>query len=106
VTILLHEQFEKSFNSGTFGMGINKYFVRWYTGESSIKEKKKRDKWQLIKDLTEEEMEEYKKDEYSFLKKIKEDTITAIKILKISKVWKVLIYLANEKTMEKVFKEL
>jgi hypothetical protein len=42
-SILLHEQFEKSFNSGTFGMDINKYFVKWYNGESSMK-KKERDK--------------------------------------------------------------
>jgi hypothetical protein len=49
-------------------------------------------------------MEECKKDEYGFLKKIKsEDTIAAIKVLKIGKVWKILIYLANEATMEKVF---
>jgi hypothetical protein len=49
-------------------------------------------------------MEECKKDEYGFLKKIKsEDTIAAIKVLKIGKVWKILIYLANKATMEKVF---
>jgi hypothetical protein len=48
VSILLHEQFEKSFVSGAFGMGINKHFVRWYDGESSIKERNERDKWQLI----------------------------------------------------------
>jgi hypothetical protein len=62
VSILLHEQFEKSFISGAFGMGINKHFVRWYRGESSIKKRNKRDKWQLIRDLTDEEMEECKKD--------------------------------------------
>jgi hypothetical protein len=38
------------------------------------------------------------------LKKIKgEDTIAAIKVLKIGKVWKILIYLANKNMMEKVF---
>jgi hypothetical protein len=85
-------------------MGINKHFVRWYDGKSSIKERNERDKWQLIRDLTEEEMEECKKDEYGFLKKIKgKDIIAAIKVLKIGKVWKILIYLANKSTMEKVF---
>jgi hypothetical protein len=43
VSILLHEQFEKSFVGGAFGMGINKHFVRWYPGESSMKERKERD---------------------------------------------------------------
>jgi hypothetical protein len=85
-------------------MGINKHFVRWYNGEFSIKKRKERDKWQLIRNLTNEKMEECKKDEYGFMKKIKgEDTIAAIKVLKIGKVWKVLIYLANKETMKKVF---
>jgi hypothetical protein len=44
------------------------------------------------------------KGDCNFLKKIKgEDMIAAIKVLKISKVWKVLIYLDNENVMEKVF---
>jgi hypothetical protein len=85
-------------------MGINKHFIRWYNGELTIKERKERDKYQLIKDLTPKEMEECKENEYNFLKKIKgEDSITAIKVLKIGKVWKILIYLANEITIEKVF---
>jgi hypothetical protein len=42
-SILLHEQFKKSFVGGAFGMGINKHFVRWYPGESLMKERKERD---------------------------------------------------------------
>jgi hypothetical protein len=85
-------------------MGINKHFIRWYNGESTIKNRKERDKYQLIRDLMPEEMEECKENEYNFLKRIKsENTIAAIKVLKIGKVWKILIYLTNEATMEKVF---
>jgi hypothetical protein len=54
--------------------------------------------------LTAEEIEECKIDEYKFLKKIKgEDKIAAKKVLKIGKVWKILIYLANKENMEEVF---
>jgi hypothetical protein len=85
--VLLYKQFESSFISRAFGMGINKHFVRWYSGESTIKERKERDQWQLIRNLTAEEMEECKEDEYKFLKKIKgEDKIAAIKALKLGKV--------------------
>jgi hypothetical protein len=103
--ITLFEQFDRSFNGGAFGMGINKHFIRWYDGESTVKDRKERDKYQLIRDLSTEEMEECKNNEYNFLKKIRgENTIAAIKVLKIGKVWKILIYLANEQIMEKVFK--
>jgi hypothetical protein len=48
-------------------------------------------------------MEECKKDEYKFLKKIKgENKTAAMKVLKIGKVWKILIYLANQENMEEV----
>jgi hypothetical protein len=102
--ISLFEQFAKSFDGGAFGMGINKHFIRWYNGESTTKDRKERDKYQLIRDMMIEEIEECKANEYNFIKKIKsEDTIAAVKILKIGKIWKILIYLADKAVMEKVF---
>lgn len=67
-------------------MGTNKHFIRWYDGKSTIKERVERDKWQLIRDMTEEEMVECKENEYEFLKKIKgEDVIAAIRVIKVTK---------------------
>lgn len=82
-------------------MEINKHFVRWYDGKSTIKERKECDRWQLTCDMTEEEMVECKKDEYGFLKKVKEvDPIAALKVLKITKILKLLIYVVNEKQVQ------
>lgn len=53
--------------------------------------------------MMEEEMEECKGNEHKFLKKIyKENSAAAIKVLKVTKMWKLLIYLMNEKTMQQV----
>jgi hypothetical protein len=102
--ITLFEQFSKSFNGGAFGMGINKHFIRWYDGELTVKERNERDRFQLIRDMTPAEIEECKMDEYTFLKKIKsEELVAAMKVLKIGKVWKLLVYLASETNMEQFF---
>lgn len=51
-------------------------------------------------------MRECKSNEYEFLKKIQqEDTIATIKVLKITKIWKLLIYLVNEKIMQQVIEK-
>ncbi|EXX54186.1 uncharacterized protein OCT59_027380 [Rhizophagus irregularis] len=48
------------------------------------------------------EIGEYKKDEFDFIMKIKRvDNIAFVKVLKIPKNWKVLIYLKNENSMMK-----
>ncbi|GBC33841.2 hypothetical protein GLOIN_2v1881393 [Rhizophagus irregularis DAOM 181602=DAOM 197198] len=48
---------------------INKHWIRWYKEDSTVIEKE-RDRWQLTRDLTSEEMEQYKTNEYEFVKKI------------------------------------
>ncbi|CAB4438344.1 unnamed protein product [Rhizophagus irregularis] len=62
-----------------------------------------RDKWQLVRDLTKEEMEEITKENngYDFLKKMQmEYTAAFIKIIKITQNWKVIGYFSNQKMME------
>ncbi|CAB4472753.1 unnamed protein product [Rhizophagus irregularis] len=43
------DNFERQFSNNSFGIGINKHWIRWYKGRS-------RDRWQLTRDLTVEEM--------------------------------------------------
>ncbi|PKK60344.1 hypothetical protein RhiirC2_793450 [Rhizophagus irregularis] len=43
--------------------------IRWYKGDSMVI-KKERDRWQLTRDLTSEEMEQCKTNEYEFVKKM------------------------------------
>ncbi|POG61510.1 hypothetical protein GLOIN_2v1786489 [Rhizophagus irregularis DAOM 181602=DAOM 197198] len=63
------------------------------------------DKWQLIRDLTKDEMEEFKKGEdngYDFLKKLQQEyTAAFIKIIKITQNCKVIGYFSNHNMMEK-----
>lgn len=96
----LNKKIEDSFKKRSFGMGINKYFVRWYDGNSMIKDQKERDRWQLTRDMTDEKMNECKANEYEYLKRIyREENATTIKVLKIT------IYLLNENLMQQIIEK-
>ncbi|CAB4423346.1 unnamed protein product [Rhizophagus irregularis] len=49
---------------GYFSTSLNKHFDRWYDGKLSKKERKDRDKWQLIRDISEDEIVECKRRHY------------------------------------------
>ncbi|GET55616.1 hypothetical protein GLOIN_2v1881393 [Rhizophagus irregularis DAOM 181602=DAOM 197198] len=68
--------------------------LEWYRGDT-VKERKDRDRWRLTRDLTAEEMEECKNNEYEFVKKMNYDLSISkfSKILKVSKNWKIIAYL-------------
>ncbi|PKY60657.1 hypothetical protein RhiirA4_432226 [Rhizophagus irregularis] len=92
-----------TFNKGTFRICISKHFIRWYDAGNGLKMRQDRDKWQLVRDLTKEEMEEITKENngYDFLKKMQmEYTAAFIKIIKITQNWKVIGYFSNQKMME------
>lgn len=59
---------EHSFKNGAFNVVVEKKILRWYYGNTSVKERRERDKYQMMKDLTKGEMEMVKEDEYKFLK--------------------------------------
>ncbi|PKC61862.1 hypothetical protein RhiirA1_538892 [Rhizophagus irregularis] len=83
--IALNENFEKTFLDGHF----------------------KRDQWQTVRDLTNEEMESIKKgNTYDFTKKLQQTSKTAfLKIIKITKNWKVIGYFRNLKEMEEAVED-
>ncbi|CAB4441579.1 unnamed protein product [Rhizophagus irregularis] len=55
--IILNENFEKSFKEGLFRICISKHFIRWYDAKMNLKGRQDRDKWQMVRDLTDEEMD-------------------------------------------------
>ncbi|EXX54305.1 hypothetical protein RirG_235810 [Rhizophagus irregularis DAOM 197198w] len=105
--ISLNENFEKTFSDGHFGICISKNFIRWYDAKLGLKGRQERDQWQTVKDLTNEEMEFIKKDNiYDFTKQLQQTSKTAfIKIIKITKNWKVIGYFKNLKEMEEAVED-
>ncbi|PKK57458.1 hypothetical protein RhiirC2_797996 [Rhizophagus irregularis] len=69
--------------------------------------KDERDQWQTVRDLTNEEMDSMKKGNiYDFTKKLQQiSKIAFIKIIKITKNWKVIGYFKNLKEMEKAVED-
>ncbi|PKC58872.1 hypothetical protein RhiirA1_470314 [Rhizophagus irregularis] len=84
-----------------------KNFIRWYDAKLSLKGRQERDQWQTVRDLTDEEMESIKKGNiYDFTKKLQQTSKTAfIKIIKITKNWKVIGYFKNLKEMEEAVED-
>ncbi|PKC55929.1 hypothetical protein RhiirA1_542311 [Rhizophagus irregularis] len=105
--IALNENFEKTFLDGHFGICISKNFIRWYDAKLGLKGRQERDQWQTVRDLTNEEMESIKKgNTYDFTKKLQQTSKTAfIKIIKITKNWKVIGYFKNLKEMEEAVED-
>ncbi|CAB4418749.1 unnamed protein product [Rhizophagus irregularis] len=105
--IVLNEIFEKKFNAGHFGICINKNFTRWYDASTGLKERQERDKWQTVRDLTNEEMESIKNtSSYDFITKLQQNSKSEfLKIIKITKNWKVIGYFKNQKAMEEAVKD-
>ncbi|UZO01951.1 uncharacterized protein OCT59_020457 [Rhizophagus irregularis] len=105
--IALNENFEKMFLDGHFGICISKNFIRWYDAKLGLKGRQERDQWQTVRDLTNEEMESIKKgNTYDFTKKLQQTSKTAfIKIIKITKNWKVIGYFKNLKEMEEAVED-
>ncbi|GBC20449.2 hypothetical protein GLOIN_2v1881393 [Rhizophagus irregularis DAOM 181602=DAOM 197198] len=105
--ITLNENFEKTFLDGHFGICISKNFIRWYNAKLGLKGRQERDQWQTVRDLTNEEMESIKKgNTYDFTKKLQQTSKTAfIKIIKITKNWKVIGYFKNLKAMEEAVED-
>ncbi|GBC30853.2 hypothetical protein GLOIN_2v1881393 [Rhizophagus irregularis DAOM 181602=DAOM 197198] len=105
--IALNENFEKTFLDGHFGICISKNFIRWYDAKLGLKGRQERDQWQTVRDLTNEEMESIKKgNTYGFTKKLQQTSKTAfIKIIKITKNWKVIGYFRNLKEMEEAVED-
>ncbi|RGB23793.1 hypothetical protein C1646_773994 [Rhizophagus diaphanus] len=100
--MLLSENFESKLLNNSFGIGVNKHWIGWCRGDSTVKERKDRDRRQLTRDLTAEKMEECNNNEYEFVKKKKYDLSVSkfSKILKLSKNWKIIAYLKDQKSME------
>ncbi|CAB4410368.1 unnamed protein product [Rhizophagus irregularis] len=105
--IVLNEIFEKKFNAGHFGICINKNFTRWYDASIGLKERQERDKWQTVRDLTNEEMESIKNtSSYDFITKLQQKSKAEfLKIIKITKNWKVIGYFKNQKAMEEAVED-
>ncbi|PKY25208.1 hypothetical protein RhiirB3_510429 [Rhizophagus irregularis] len=97
----------KTFKDGHFRICISKNFIRWYDAKLSLKGRQERDQWQTVRDLTDEEMESIKKgNTYDFTKKLQQTSKTAfIKIIKITKNWKVIGYFKNLKEMEEAVED-
>lgn len=90
----------KIYEGGSFGTRLNKHFVRRYDGKLILK----KEKWQLIRGMSYEEMKECNKEDELDENKA-EDKIVFIKVFKtISKNWKLLIYLKNKNIMKTVIK--
>ncbi|EXX72946.1 hypothetical protein RirG_064640 [Rhizophagus irregularis DAOM 197198w] len=105
--IALNENFTKTFLDGYFGICISKNFIRWYDAKLGLKGRQERDQWQTVRDLTNEEMESIKRENtYDFTKKLQQTSKTAfIKIIKITKNWKVIGYFRNLKEMEEAVED-
>ncbi|PKY49349.1 hypothetical protein RhiirA4_527513 [Rhizophagus irregularis] len=105
--ILLNENFKKSFEEGHFGICISKNFIRWYDASLGLKERQERDKWQTVRDLTNEEMESIKNgSSYDFIKQLQQNLKSEfLKIIKITKNWKVIGYFKNQKAMEEAVED-
>uniref|UniRef100_U9UPI9 Uncharacterized protein n=4 Tax=Rhizophagus irregularis TaxID=588596 RepID=U9UPI9_RHIID len=89
------------------GARMTKNFIRWYDAKLGLKGRQERDQWQTVRDLTNEEMESIKKgNTYDFTKKLQQTSKTAfIKIIKITKNWKVIGYFKNLKEMEEAVED-
>ncbi|EXX56974.1 hypothetical protein GLOIN_2v1487344 [Rhizophagus irregularis DAOM 181602=DAOM 197198] len=104
VKLVLNKNFEKTFKEGHFGICISKHFIRWYDAKIDLKGRQERDRWQAVRDLTNKEMDEIKTGSiYDFTKQLQQTSrSTFIKIIKITKNWKVIGYFKNQKEMEEV----
>ncbi|PKY58045.1 hypothetical protein RhiirA4_479610 [Rhizophagus irregularis] len=105
--LILNKNFEQSFKEGYFGVCISKHFIRWYDAKIDLKGRQERDKWQVVRDLTNEEMEAIKtKGVYEFTKQLQNGTkMRFTKIIKITKNWKVIRYFTNQKEMEEAVED-
>ena len=103
VQIILEDRYEKAFRENFFGVTLDSTRLRWYDAIGGLKGRRERDQWQLIRDLTDEEMKRIHNHygEHSLVKEIWQSSGAAyIKILKITQNWKVITYFANQKEME------
>ncbi|CAB4403152.1 unnamed protein product [Rhizophagus irregularis] len=105
--IALSDNFEKSFKEGHFGTCINKFYIRWYDAKINLKGRQERDRWQVVRDLTNEEMTAIKTEgSYEFTKRLQNETkMDFTKIIKITKNWKVIGYFKNQKVMEEAIED-
>ncbi|CAB4441059.1 unnamed protein product [Rhizophagus irregularis] len=103
VKIVLDEQIERLFKAGKFGICLNNHFIRWYDASLGLKGRQERDQWQIVRDLTDEEMKKIK--EVGTIKFLEDEfagksKAAFIKIIKITKNWKMISYFYNQKDME------
>ncbi|PKY61792.1 hypothetical protein RhiirA4_487274 [Rhizophagus irregularis] len=105
--LILNENFEKTFKEGHFGICISKHFFRWYDAQLDLKGRQERDKWQSVRDLTNEEMESIKNgSSYDFIKQLQQKTKSQfLKIIKITKNWKVIGYFKDQKALEEAVED-
>ncbi|PKY48308.1 hypothetical protein RhiirA4_524887 [Rhizophagus irregularis] len=105
--LLLNKNFEKTFKEGHFGICISKHFIRWYDAQLDLKGRQERDKWQSVRDLTNEEMESIKNgSSYDFIKQLQQNIKSEfLKIIKITKNWKVIGYFKNQKALEEAVED-
>ncbi|PKY48877.1 hypothetical protein RhiirA4_526293 [Rhizophagus irregularis] len=105
--LVLNENFEITFKEGHFGICISKHFIRWYDAQLDLKGRQERDKWQSVRDLTNEEMESIKNgSSYDFIKKLQQNTKSQfLKIIKITKNWKVIGYFKDQKALEEAVED-
>ncbi|PKY56435.1 hypothetical protein RhiirA4_507245 [Rhizophagus irregularis] len=108
VKIALDDQIEKLFKAGKFGICLNNHFIRWYDASLGLKGRQERDQWQTVRDLTDEEMKNIKEVgmnkflENEFAERSK---AAFVKIIKITKNWKMIGYYYNQKDMEKAVED-
>ncbi|PKY50739.1 hypothetical protein RhiirA4_531170 [Rhizophagus irregularis] len=106
--IALDENVEKSFIGGHFGICVANHYIRWYDASLGLKGQQERDQWQTVRDLTDEEMDLIKKEGVNeFLENKLEYKSKAafMKIIKITKNWKVIGYFCNQKAMEEAVED-
>ncbi|PKK70014.1 hypothetical protein RhiirC2_712243 [Rhizophagus irregularis] len=106
--IILNEVPEKSFLGGHFGICICNHYIRWYDVSLGLKGRQERDQWQTVRDLTDEEMDIIKKEGVNdFLENKLEYNSKAsfVKIIKITKNWKVIGYFRDQKLMEEAVED-
>jgi hypothetical protein len=106
--IALDEEMEQLFVDGKFSICVYNHFIRWYDASSGLKGRQERDQWQTVRDLTDEEMDSIKKvgmNEFMAYKLEHKSKAAFIKIIKITKNWKVIGYFRNQKHMEEAVED-
>jgi hypothetical protein len=102
----LHESYEESFNNKDFAVRVGEnWWWRWYDGNSTTKERNDRDRWQMIRDLSVDEVSNIKNNPGgngqatwcdALVNSHAEYGVAFAKIIKFGKLWKVLMYFREE----------